>query len=380
LRSSHYGSLGDLKDAIGREVPLITNFTKTINPPNQQVHHHLLKLNNKYFFNNKNWLSITLSGQLNRRKEFDIRRNNRSGIPIINLKQFAWFIEGKYEHQFINNLSLKTGVQLNIINNTNVESALIIPNYYTYETGLFALLNKSFDASKIELGLRYDNVLQNVVGETYTWPQQVFRESNNFNNFSGTFGWKRPLFENLEASLNIGYATRNPAINELYIFGRVPGVSGIIEGLDNLIAEQSIKTTLGLNTNVTKLLNLEALFYYQNIKNYIYFEPQGFRLTIDGGSFFYKYTQTDAQIYGLDFSTQLKLTESLEAHLTYSYLKGDNVSQNSPLIYMPANNITATVQYEFFKPVKLFSRQLENVTLSIEDAYTFKQTHYPNTG
>jgi len=377
LRSSHFGNLGDLNDAIESEVPFFTDFTTTINPPSQQVNHQLLKLNNKYFFTNENWLSITLSGQLNHRKEFDIRRNNRSEIPIINLKQFAWFIEGKYEHQFKNNLSLKTGVQLNIIKNTNIESALIIPNYYAYETGLFALLNKSFDNTKMEFGLRYDNVLQNVAGETSTWPQQVFKENNNFNNFSGSFSWKQQLLNNFDASFNIGYTTRNPAINELYIFGRVPGINGILEGTNNSVSEQSLKTTLSLNANFNQLLNLEVLLYYQNIRNYIYFEPQGFRLTIDGGSFYYKFLQTNAQIYGLDFSAQLKLTESLKANLTYSYLKGDDLTNDLPLIYMPPNNIKAAVQYEFFRPVKIFSQQLENVTFGIEDQYTFEQTNYP---
>lgn len=377
LRSSHYGSTGDLKDAIDREVPLITDFTTIINPPSQQVNHQLIKLNSKYFLTNENQLNITLASQINHRKEFDIRRGGRSHIPIINLKQYAWFIEGKYEHQFANNLNLKTGVQLNTINNTTVESSLIIPNYYAYETGLFTLLNKSFDNTKIELGLRYDKVLQNVAGLTIERPQKVFKEKNNFNNFSGSFGWKQQFLENLSTSFNIGYATRNPAINEFYIFGRVPGINGILEGTSNSVSEQSVKTTFGLKANLIQSLNIGILLYYQNFKNYIYYEPRGFRLTIDGGSFFYKYLQTDAQIYGLDFSTQLKLTESLKADFTYSYLKGDDLSKDLPLIYMPPNNILATIQYEFFQPIKIFSQHLENVTLSVEDNYTFEQTNYP---
>jgi len=377
LLPSHANNFVDLQNSIDREVPYITEFTTTINPPRQQVNHHLIKLNSKYFFTNKNQLAITLTGQLNRRKEFDIRRGGDSHIPIINLKQFAWLIEGKYKHQFSDDFTVKTGAQLNIIDNKSVRAALIIPNYLAYESGLFALLNKGFNNTKLELGLRYDNVLQNVVGLTIARPKQVFKEQNNFNNFSGSFGWKQQILENFNASFNIGYATRNPAINELYIFGRVPGISGIIEGTNNLVSEQSVKTTLGLKSNFAQLLNLEVLLYYQHFDNYIYYEPRGFRLTIDGGSFFYKHLQTDAQIYGLDFSAQLKISESLKANFTYSYLKGDDLSRNLPLIYMPPNNIAATIQYEFFQPIKIFSQQLENVTLSIDDNYTFEQTNYP---
>lgn len=377
LRSSHYGSTGDLKDAIERGIPLITDFTTTIKPPKQQVNHQFVKLNSRYFFTNKNQLNITLAGQLNRRKEFDIRRGGRSNIPIINLQQYAWFAEGKYEHHFANDLSLKTGAQLNIINNTTVNSTLIIPNYYAYETGLFTILNKNFNNTRVELGLRYDNIFQNVAGITIKRPQTVFKERNNFNNFSGSFGWEQSILETVNASFNIGYATRNPAINELYIFGRIPGINGIVEGNSNSVPEQSVKTTLGLNANLLKLLNFKILLYYQNFKNYIYYEPQGFRLTIDGGSIFYKYLQTDAQIYGLDFSTQLKLTESFKANFTYSYLKGDDLSRNLPLIYMPPNNISAALHYEFFQPIKILSQQLENVTLSIEDNYTFEQSNFP---
>lgn len=382
LRGAHIGNLTDLKNAINRDVPFFTkdDFSYATEAPRQQVNHHLLKLKSKYFFTTKSWLTITLAGQLNNRKEFDVRRSGRSDIPSLSLQQFGWFAEAKYEHQLDSNFNFDAGLQLNVINNNNVPGTGIlplIPNYYAYETGVFALLDKTFANAKLEIGLRYDNVLQNVAGIKAGSSQEIFRATNKFNNFSGAFGWKQQLTENITASFNAGYATRNPAINELYSAGLHQGVSGIEEGNENLKVEQSFKTTLSLNANIYEFINLEALLYYQNIDNYIYLQPQDeFRLTIRGAFPVFKYEQTNAQIYGVDFSTQLKLSESLKATFTYSFIKGDDLSQSLPLVYMPPNNLIAAIEYEFFKPLKIFTKQLENVTLTIEDQYTFEQSNY----
>src|SRR5690554_2391468 len=80
LRGSHTGNLTDLEEALQREIPFYTedHFSYSIDAPHQQVNHHLLKAHTQYRITDQQWIDLTYAGQYNRRKEFDVRRNNRS--------------------------------------------------------------------------------------------------------------------------------------------------------------------------------------------------------------------------------------------------------------------------------------------------------------
>ena len=89
LRGSHVGNLTDLEEAIGRDEPFFTkeNFSYEIEAPRQLVTHHLLKLESKYSISEQSFLNFQYGGQLNDRKEFDVRRSGRSELPALSLEQ-----------------------------------------------------------------------------------------------------------------------------------------------------------------------------------------------------------------------------------------------------------------------------------------------------
>ena len=379
LRGSHIGNVTDLDEALNREVPFFTEdkFSYNIESPKQRVHHQLLKIHSKYFIDDTQWLNFTFAGQLNDRKEYDVRRGGRSDIPALSLQQYSYFFEGKYQKIFKNNFELKSGVQFNITDNTNnPETGVLplIPDYLSYETGVYLLSSKKINKSFFELGVRYDNQLQNVVGITNTSPRKIFRDNNLFNNFTTSGGWTYSVSNNFSFTSNIGYASRNPAVNELYSNGLHQGVSGIEEGSIDLKPENSLKTTLGFNANINKKISFESLIYYQNINDFIYLNPQNeIRLTIRGAFPLYKYEQTNAEIYGIDFSGKYKFNRSLHAKLDYSFIKANDLSNNLPLINFPSNNIRGTVAYEFSKLIPIGKTQLENLSIELNDYYVFKQ-------
>lgn len=381
LRGSHIGNLTDLEDAFSRDVPLYTeeHFSYTIEAPSQKVNHHLMKLHAKQFVNDNNWLDYTIAAQLNDRKEFDVRRSGRSELPALSLRQYTLFGQVKYHKELSNNLNIHTGVQLNIIDNTNdPETGILplIPDYLAYESGLFMILNKQVNKSNLEMGIRYDNVRQNVVTITTTTPKEVVRYDNNFNNYSGSFGWTYEANDHFNVSYNLGLASRSPAINELYSGGLHQGVSGIEEGNIDLQTEKAVKTTFGININLNEEVAIEALAYYQRFDNYIYLSPQDeTRLTIRGAFPVFRYEQTDARIFGLDLSTNVHLSETLHAKLGYSYLRGDDLTEDQPLVNMPANNVTGSLAYEFAKPWTIGSTQINNVEYAIELKHVFRQNH-----
>ncbi|NKQ38524.1 MAG: TonB-dependent receptor, partial [Methanosarcinales archaeon] len=384
LRGSHIGNLTDLEEALVREVPFFTEDKSSyrIDAPKQRVHHHLLKIHSKYFIDETQWVDFTIAGQLNNRKEFDIRRSRRTDIPALSLQQFSYFFEGKHQKQFGNKLKLKSGFQFNITDNTNnPETGILplIPDYLSYETGVYLLTSKKLNKSFFEIGVRYDNVIQNVVAISPTIPRKLVRYNNRFHNFSASGGWIYSVSKNFSFSYNIGYTTRNPAINELYSYGLHQGVSGIEEGNIALQTEKSLKTTFRFNANISDKFSFESLIYYQNINDFIYLNPQDeIRLTIRGAFPVFKHEQTNAEIYGIDISGKYQINKSLQAKLDYSFIKASDLSNNLPLINFPSNNIRGSIAYEFSKPIAIGKKQLENFTIELNNLYVFKQKNILN--
>jgi len=376
LRGSHIGNLTDLKSALVQEVPFFTSpyFSYAINAPFQRVGHHLLKVQSRYYIHSNQYIDFTYAGQLNDRKEFDVRRGDASEIPALSLGQWSHAIEGTYFTAFDNGLSLKTGIQSRFIDNTNrSETGILplIPDYFSYEVGTFLHLTKRYKNLSLDVGGRYDFMHQAVAAISTYLPREIVRYNNNFHNFSALMGLRYQPISSLKLTLNIGYASRNPSINELYSNGLHQGVSGIEEGDITLKIEQAIKSTLGINWNFKKTFFIEALLYHQYINNYIYLNPQEeIRLTIRGAFPVFKYEQTLAQIYGLDFSATYNITEKLRLKAQYSYLRGDDLSDQIPLVAMPANNLSAKISYVFPKV-----GSFKNLALELNNKYVFRQNH-----
>ncbi|WP_375561975.1 TonB-dependent receptor [Bernardetia sp. OM2101] len=392
LRGAHVGNLTDLESAFERETPFFTeeSFSYAIDAPKQTVNHHLFKIHSKKYFEPKNkendteqFLDFTFATQLNIRKEFDVRRSGRSDIPALNLKQYSYFSEIKYQKEFYNNLIFKVGLQSTITDNTNdPETGILplIPDYLSYETGVFTVLTKKVNRWFFETGFRYQNTIQNAVTISRSVPREIIRFDNNFNNFSSSLGINYELSEHIQVSYNVGYATRNPAVNELFSNGLHQGVSGIEEGNPNLNTEKSIKNTLSLSGKIKEKLSFETLIYYQNIDDYIYLNPENeVRLTIRGAFPVFKYKQTNAQIYGLDISTRYQFTKSLDLKASYSFIKGEDLENNLPLINMPSNNLQASLRYQIQKPISIGGKdkkrpkKLTNTQFEITNRYVFYQ-------
>jgi len=379
LRGSHIGNLTDLESAFVRDVPFFTEdeFSYDVESPKQRVGHHLLKLHSKYYFTEGNILDVTLASQLNGRKEFDIRRSGRSDIAALSLRQITAFAEGKYESRINDSWKVKTGIQFNLTDNTNVSGTGIlplIPDYRALETGLFAFVNKETNNSFFEIGLRYDNIFRNVRPISQSIPREVLNFDDSFDNLNGSLGWRWNLDDDFLFSFNMGYAKRAPAINELYSAGLHQGVSGIEEGNVKLNSEEAIKTTFGFKVNLDNNLILESLVYYQRIDDYIYLNPaDDFRVTIRGAFPVFTYEQTNADIYGFDLTGRLELSKSVFADLSYSYIQGRDLVNNIALINIPSNDIEGTLSYEFLNAISIGNKQLENMKIEVSSRYVFRQ-------
>ncbi len=382
LRGSHIGNLPDLEDAIGREIPFFTepDYNDSIDAPRQEVSHHLTKLRLKHFIKDNQSVELVLAGQLNDRKEYDVRRGDRSDTPSLSLRQYTFNSDLKYAHDFASDWSLIIGNQNIITDNTNnpdTDILPLIPDYRSIRTGVFSTLSMSFSSAQLSLGWRYDYEYQSVAAITRSQPPEIIRYQNDFNNFSMLSSIKIDISEHQSLSMSNGISMRNPAINELYSNGLHQGVSGIEEGNVDLQTEKALKQTVEYKWLPSPTFSFNALGYIQRFKDYIYLQPEEeVRLTIRGAFPVFSYRQTDARIYGLDLSSQFTLKNSIIGLVKYSYLRGYDVGNDTPLIYMPPPSLFGSVTFRADRSIGLTSNvKLEEVEVEINNRYVLQQNH-----
>lgn len=364
LRGSHIGNLTNLAEAFDQETPFFTkdNFSYDIAPPRQKVNHHLIKVSSKYFLNEDQVIKFQYGGQLNDRKEFDVRRSGRSEIPALSLQQYAHFTELSYNQTLAHNSFFKTGVQFRFVdNNNNPETGILplIPDYQDATTSAFIILQKEQKKIFYELGTRYDLKNLNVAAISSSVPRVIERFNHTFHNYSFSGGVKYRFSETFKINANLGQMLRAPAINELYSAGLHQGVSGIEEGNRMLKAERSTKGIISADWYFRNKVFLQALAYHQNIQDYIYLQPQQeFRLTIRGAFPVFIYEQTNASIQGLDLLLSVEPTSATKWLFKYSKINGRDRSNDLELINIPAD--------------QLFS----SFSFSLKDFQNFKQTTF----
>lgn len=380
LRGSHVGNLTDLNLAFSQSEPFFTepDFSSEIEAPKQRVNHHLAKLNAKYYFNEKQRLESTIAVQLNNRKEFDVRRSGRTERPALSLEQLTVNIATKYTQTFSNDWDMKLGLQVIYTDNTNVpETGILplIPDYLSYQPGIFQSFEKSAGKLSIDFGWRHDFVYQDVVTISRTGPRTIERFENSFNNTGANFGLKYEFSKRHVLTFNSGFAMRNPAINELYSNGLHQGVSGIEEGLPTLKTEKALKHTLDYQWLPGPSFSFNSLLYSQSFDDYIFLNPQEeTRLTIRGAFPVFKYEQTDAHIYGLDLSAQFLLNQSIQGLVKYSFLRGTDTSNDLPLVFMPPNSFSGSLTYRKSKAINISDQlKLEDLEFELNNRLVLRQ-------
>ncbi len=379
LRGSHIGNITDLDEAINRTTPFFTqeSFSYKIDAPKQMVHHHLLKVQATYFQSQSSTFTFTTAGQLNQRKEFDIRRGNRTDIPTMNLTNLSLYSELIWKKAFQNKWTLKTGLQNQVKNNDNdIETGILplIPNYVSSETGLFGIISLNQKKHQLELGLRANHIYQHVSSISETKPVYVIPRKDQFLNLNALGSWTFNLNDHLGLSTSLGLSSRAPAINELYSYGLHQGVSGIEEGNRNLNAEESAKGSLTFFADLNEILHVEIHSFLQRVNNYILLVPQQqYVLTIRGAFPLFKYEQLDAMLSGLDVTSKINFSPEWSSTLQFSWIEGVETDNQGPLIYLPSSNLRFDTEYESKRLIKIGSNRLEKNKLSIGAVYVFEQ-------
>ena len=393
-RGSDLGNLEDFYKALTSDIPIYErDFSYSINNPKQEVQHHIGKISAFKRFENLGKVSIDYNFQYNHRKEFDVRRGELAQIPSLDLELFTnqFNINDFIERQF---WSLETGIDLKYQFNYSTpetQARRLVPNYDQYSGGVYSVfkykLSPKFNA---EAGLRYDitkyevkkwydlsdweNLYANDFSKFYvkTEGNRVFTKPNlTFKNLSFNAGIDYQPSNNFDIKLNYAKVGRTPNIAELFADGLHHSAAIIEVGNMGMKNEDGNQFNLNIDGKINILdgLRITVNPYLFITKNFITEIPTGIQNTIRGVFPVWSYRQINARMYGLDVDAQLKLNNLFEYHGNFSYINGEDQTNDQPLIMMVPTNFANSLEFK--------NEQWKNFYFKVHQQTFLQQKRFP---
>lgn len=351
-------------------------FSYAINRSYQQVSHGLLKANANYTFRNNAKVDLTFGRQDDLREEYDAGLPYTTNADLLTKPQLSFklvthTLDLIYTSVVRNGFSGSAGITGNTSGNVFSGLRYLIPNYRDYNAGAFAIERYTKGKFNFEAGLRYDYRWMRVYQRNAT-TLALYNSTYNYNNITGTAGASYHYNAHLSFTGNVGTAWRAPSINEMYINGEHFSNASYEVGDSALKSERSVNTSLSVNYTNDKL-RIVADMYYNKIGNYIYAMPMLQSVTLISGTYpLFQYTQTNANIKGLDASLQYEITNRLTFQSKATVVMGYNESAHDYLIYMPANRFENGFTYQAHKLWKL-----DEPYIGLENVSVGEQTRVP---
>lgn len=393
-KGAHLSSPEDFYNAVNfGQSYYLDNFSYDIDHPKQEVEHHVAKISAFKRFADFGKLSFQYSFQLNRRKEYDIRRGDLNDLPSMDLRLITH--SASLVHLLERgNWSLESGISGNFQDNypnPATKARRLIPDYYRYDAGAFSVFKYRFNSKlNAEAAVRYDFSRYDAYKyyDTDKWeanyqelfPEFVVSESGSrtltrpildYHSVSANLGLNYKPFENIELKLNLSRAERTPNPAELFSDGLHHSAAIMEEG--NLSIEKetiyNVNLSLAGQFNVLKGLHVEVNPYLMSSGNFINQIPTSVMNTNRGVFPVWTYQQIKARILGFDADAELKVTDNIKWKSGFSILKGDDLSNDEPLILMMPAKLRNSIDITLNKP--------KNFYLSLENQTTFKQNRYP---
>lgn len=367
---SHIGNLTDLQTAIHNnrpnEVYTPSTSSYTINRPNQDLSHSLIKWKNFAIVDNLGKWTLTFAHQYDWRLEYDIPRGNKS-LNTLNFKLTTYTAELLLEHKpLFKAISGSIGItglyQQNLSSSYQLRQPLVntvlIPNYQVTSTGAFVIERYAKNKWEIETGIRFD--IRNVEAFGLTFNGNLFNNSFNFNNFSSTLGINYTSNTVFDSKLNASIAWRAPNMNELFSDGIHHGAAAYEKGNINLQPEIAHNLSL-TNTYIQDNFSIELTTYLNYINDFIYLKPRSENgvlqsvLTVRGAFPAFDYTQVDARFVGVDLSFSYSIIKNITLSQKYAIVRAKDIKNDKFMVNIPSDRLESTLRYSFKNPQSFIS-------------------------
>jgi len=374
---SHIGNISDLENAIQAPKPddvYLGQQTYSIGRPYQDVLHQLVK-SKTIFKKGKSNINLLLSGQFNRRKEFDVVRSSANKKPQLDLNIVTVTEDLTWEQPRQKNISGAIGIS-GMQQQNSYAGRYFIPNYDAYKFGAFIIEKWKKQNWELQAGARYD--YKTIATTRLKFNGDTFNYDFKFSTFASSLNvaYKPAQLHDFKINMSIALASRAPQVNELLSNGIHHGTATYEQGNINLKPEQSfdIGTVIDFQ-NDEHNLSFNINLYRNQINGFIYQRPVPDSPVLTNAGAFPKleYTQTDALLKGLDLAIMFRPFHQLEIATKFSMLRARDRISNDWIIYMPADRFQHSLTYTF-KSTKSF----ENSYVSIDLQQVMNQSRVPS--
>ena len=392
LRSSMFHSGDAISRALSSDIPLfIRPFSFDINEPNQLVKHHLTKANINWWYKENEKVSLIVGRQLNKRKEFDVRRNAER--PVIDLDLTSTDLMLEWDHSLSSNSDGLIGFHYfnqDNDNNPGTSTTPFIPNYNTNRYSFFIVESLKFGKNFFEFGGRIDNEDYNVRGRETS--QNIFRDEHSLTNVTFSLGYENKVSDNFSFRSNLGSAWRTPNMAELYSYGshgfknsfgllryyynddnnlRTDRVAVISESL--IPSEKALKFINEFDFT-SKKNKIKLTLFSNYILNYVFERPIGLYGTIRGPMPYFIFDQSDVLFIGSDITIKNEFSQKFNSSITFNYLWSKNLEKNGKLINQPPVKIENNLKWKTKNFWKITFSEI-----SFLPSFTFNQFQAPTT-
>lgn len=393
LRASHIGNVDDLIQSINNERPnIINDFIYAIERPNQDVSHHLGKLNYYRRIEGFGKWAVQYDFQKNRRFEYDIRVGDDADKASLDLQLTTHSLLTDLKFDAKDGFDLKIGLLGRYQNNfANPDTGVrrLIPDYDKYDLGIFGVAEyKLNDSWTLDGGLRYDfnRINAKKFYRTSRWEERGYDQDFsdivledmgtqlltnpifNFHNFSGSAGLNFEMDSDNLLRVNYTYSQRAPNPAELFSEGLHHSAARIELGDLRIRSEKSSKVSISLERNSLNWGYTIAPFM-NSIRDFILLEPTGAEFTIRGAFPVWSYRQTDAALFGLDISLYKNWNTNIRSEHSFSWVRGTDIVTDIPLINIPAANLNNSIEFKI--------PSWNNFTFGMESRFVFEQKRFP---
>ncbi|WP_207425111.1 TonB-dependent receptor domain-containing protein [Pedobacter sp. SYSU D00535] len=349
FRGSHVGDTADITALISHGRPFNeVDFSYQVDAPRQRVAHSLLKLESHFHLSSNSHIDLIYGLQQNKRQEYDIRRGGRSSIPSLDLtlitQTLDLFLESMNSRGWKHTVGLNGLVQVN--NNTPGTSVIpLIPNYDTYNAGVYYIGKLSQNNYQLEAGARYDHKYLDALG--YDKDQNLYGGTRTFHSLSFSLGGVIYFSPGWSLRSNLASAWRPPVVSELFSNGLHHGSASYEIGDETLESEKSYKWISTLEHQSDRL-RFDLSLFLNRIDNYIYLKPSGtFYQSIRGVFPEFYYSQTKALLTGGDIGLSYNLTKALEYELKGALVRAKDLRTEGYLPWIPSDRLENSLAYRW---------------------------------
>ena len=188
----------------------------------------------------------------------------------------------------------------------------------------------------LQFGGRFDHA-------AYT-PQGGLR-ARDFNEFSGSLGLllkPQAANDNFVVALSVARASRYPALEELYYNGPHPGNLAFEIGNEDLESEHGLGFDLSLRGRGGRFEG-EVTLFRNDITNYIFRQPTG---EIEEEFPVLENVAADSVLMGVEAHTDIKLTDTIIAEVTFDMVRGELKDSGDPLPRIPPARVLTGLRYQ----------------------------------